>query len=123
MDSSKIDNYIQFGLLIITLVSIFSPIIVTVLNNRYNYKIKKLETVCKIKQEVLSKFSKNVILMFGSNYLEQDFYESLNMLYIYFEVDDSLIAKIIANDYKDILEFQKDITKLMKALSKQLKYK
>ena len=120
MPSDVIDNYIQLGLLVIAVASVFSPVIVTILNNHHNYKVKKLDSINTTKQEVLANFCKTIMKMFNSQYLHRDFYENLNLLYIYFNVDETLVNRIITEDYKDIHQYQKDVTKLMKSLSKQV---
>lgn len=123
MSNAKIDNYIQFGLLIITIISIVSPVIVTIINNHHDYKVRISEYNSKIKQEILSEFCSSITKEFNSEYIHKDFYKNLNLLHIYFDVDDTLINKITTNTYDDINAFQKDVTKLMKLLSKQVKYK
>lgn len=123
MNNDVIANYIQIGLLIITFASVFSPVIVTILNNLHDTKIRKLELNSKTKQDVLNQFSKSVIKEFNSNFINHDFRNALNMLYVYFDVDDKLIENITSGKHKNVNEFQNDVTKLMKKLSKQIEYK
>ena len=94
MNTDKIDNYIQICLLIIAFASVFSPVIVTIINSIHDTHVRKLENINKAKQDVLSEFSKNVTSLFGSQYFEAEFYQSLNKLYIYFNVDEKLINKL-----------------------------
>lgn len=108
---------------IIAAASFLSPVIVTLINNHHDYKIKKLEFDSKIKQEVLSKFALTVTKEFGSPFVHNDFQESLNLLYVYFDVDDKLINNILYKEHDNINDFQKDVTKFMKYLSKQIKSK
>ena len=108
---------------IIAVASLISPIIVTFLNNRHNYKMKKLEIDSKVKQEILSKFTSTITREFNNNFIHNDFQASLNMLYIYFDVNDELINNIVNKKHNNLNEFQKDVNKLMKSLSKQIKSK
>lgn len=118
-----IDNYIQIGLLIITFASIISPGIITVINNFHDTKVRRQELNSKIKQEVLNDFSQNINYLNGYKPIPIDFYKSLNLLNIYFDVDNKLIESIMNMDYEDNLLFQREVTLLMKKLSKQIKYK
>lgn len=108
---------------IIAVTSILSPVIVTLINTHHNYKIRRLEIDSKIKQEVLSNFAKSINDNFSSKFVSTDFHKDLNLLFVYFDVDEKLVERIISTDYTDVLKFQKDVTKLMKSLSKQIKYK
>nr|DAU67700.1 MAG TPA: hypothetical protein [Caudoviricetes sp.] len=124
MNTEKVDNYIQIGLLIIAFASVFSPVIVTIINSIHDTHLKKLENINKVKQEVLSEFSKNVTSLFGSQYYETEFYQSLNKVYIYFNVDEKLINKLITDASKmNNVEFNKLVNQVIRDLSKQLKYK
>ena len=124
MNTDKIDNYIQIGLLIIAFASVFSPVIVTIINSIHDTHVRKLENIDKAKQDVLSEFSKNVTSLFGSQYFEAEFYQSLNKLYIYFNVDEKLINKLLT-EHKGMnnIEFNKLVSQIIYDLSKQLKYK
>lgn len=124
MNTDKIDNYIQIGLLIIAFASVFSPVIVTIINSIHDTHVRKLENINKAKQDVLSEFSKNVTSLFGSQYFEAEFYQSLNKLYIYFNVDEKLINKLLT-EHKGMnnIEFNKLVSQIIYDLSKQLKYK
>jgi len=124
LNTEKVDNYIQIGLLIIAFASVFSPVIVTIINSIHDTHLKKLENINKVKQEVLSEFSKNVTSLFGSQYYETEFYQSLNKVYIYFNVDEKLINKLITDASKmNNVEFNKLVNQVIRDLSKQLKYK
>lgn len=124
MNTDKIDNYIQIGLLIIAFASVFSPVIVNIINSIHDTHVRKLENINKAKQDVLSEFSKNVTILFGSQYFETEFYQSLNKLYIYFNVDEKLINKLLT-EHKGMnnIEFNKLVSQIIYDLSKQLKYK
>ena len=108
---------------IIAVASFMSPVIVTLLNNRHDYKLRKLEVDSKIKQEVLSKFALTVTKNFKDNFVHDDFQESLNLLYVYFDIDDKLIDNIIVKKHNNLNDFQKDVNILMRNLSKQIKTK
>lgn len=116
-------DWSNIGLLIITFVSIFAPIVVSIINNVHDYRVRKMEMNSKIKQEILSQFSKTILKEFNSDFVHADFRQSLNLLNIYFDVDNNLVDKIISTKYSHINDFQADVTKLMKKLSVQVKYK
>ena len=108
---------------IIALVSLISPILVTILNNRHDYKVRRLENFSKLQQEILFNFSTSITKNFNSNSIHSDFRKDLNLLNIYFDVNEKLIEKIMKHEYKDVNEFQDDVNKVMKSLSKQIKSK
>ena len=123
MNNEIIANYIQIGLLIITFASIISPVFVTLLNNIHDGRIRKIDINNKIKQNILKEFAENINYLNGYTNIGLDYYRSLNLLNIYFDVDNELIEHISSTQYKNNVDFQKDVTKLMKKLSKQIKYK
>lgn len=120
MDNISISDYIQIGLLLITIISLLSPILVAIINNSYNYKVKKLELNSQAKQDILKNFALSVNMEFITKSYKAKFRQDLNLLYIYFDVDDKLVNKILNTDYKNVKDFQNDVTKLMKDLSKQI---
>ena len=103
---------------IIALSAIISPIIVAFLNNQHDYKIRKLDMIIKVKQEVLSDFAKNAINNFDTNSIS--FYASLNKLYIYFEINEKLLKDITEKQHNTIYEYQDAVAKFMKNLSEQI---
>lgn len=123
MSDAEFANYINLGLLIITFTSTFAPVIVTIINNIHDTNVKRLESNNKFKHEILSNFSLSVTKNFSNHFVNNDFHRDLNLLYIYFNVDNNLINRIITHKYKDIYDFQNDVTKLMIKLSKQIKCK
>ena len=56
MTDISLNDYIQIGLLIIAIISILSPIIVSIINNIYNYNVKKLDMYELQKREILQNF-------------------------------------------------------------------
>lgn len=120
MENVNLNNYIQIGLLIITFVSLLSPVFVALINNHHNYKIKKLEISSSTKQEVLKQFALSVNLEFVTKSYKASFRQDLNLLYVYFDVNDKLVNKLLNTDYENVNDFQNDVIKLMKDLSKQL---
>lgn len=120
MQENSINDYIQIGLLIITFVSLLSPVLVAIINNQHNYKIKKLELSSVAKQEVLKQFALSVNLEFITKSYKAKFRQDLNLLYVYFDVNDKLVNKLLSTDYKNVKDFQDDVIKLMKDLSKQI---
>ncbi len=123
MSDTEFANYINLGLLIITFTSTFAPVIVTIINNIHDTNVKRLESNNKFKHEILSNFSLSVTKNFSNHFVNNDFHRDLNLLYIYFNVDNNLINRIMTHKYKDIYDFQNDVTKLMIKLSKQIKCK
>jgi len=123
MSDNEIANYINLGLLIIALTSTFAPIIVTIINNIHDTNIKKLEINSKIKQEILSNFAASINYLNGDLTLGAEFYKNLNLLNIYFDLNNEAITNIANTSYSDDFDFQEDVTQLMKDLSKQIKNK
>ncbi len=116
------DNYIQLGLLLIAITSIISPVIVTILNNNHDYKIKQLERTESVKKELLSKFAKELVHIQNQN-LNDSFLETLNLLCVYFSLgkyEKFYIYKINNSIYDSKEEFQNDMLELMTRLAKQI---
>ncbi len=107
-------------LCIIALSAIVSPVLVAFLNNQHDYAIKKLDMIIKTKQEVLSDFASSAISNWGDIGVSTKFYNALNRLYIYFDVNEKLVKSITENKHNNIYEYQKDVAKLLKDLSKQI---
>ena len=122
--SLNTNELVQIGLLIIAIAGIISPVIVSVVNNIYNYRIQKLESISKVKQNILEKFSYYINQRYGcSTYDKDELFRYVNLLYIYFDVDDNLLFKILFSEYDKEELFQEDVRKFFKKLSKQVKYK
>lgn len=107
-------------LCIISLSAIISPVLVAFLNNWHDYLIKKLENITKVKQDVLSKFANVAFNNWSSDGFNKDFYNALNLLYIYFDIDDELVSNIIENIPNNAVDYQEELAKFMKSLSKQI---
>ena len=122
-EKTNLSDWSNIGLLIITFVSIFAPVVVSIINNIHDSKVRKMEINSKIKQDVLYQFSKTIVKEFNPEYVNSDFRQALNLLNIYFNVDNHLVKKIITTKYENINDFQNDVTALMKKLSTQVKYK
>ena len=108
---------------VIAAASIFSPVIVTLLNNHHDYKVKKLENNSKIQQEILSNFTKYVEYLHGFTHISEATYQYANLLYIYFDVNDELMDKLFNTKFPNHEEFRKAVMELIKDLSKQIKSK
>ncbi len=102
--------------------SLLSPIITAKINNRHQYKMKLLDINSKLKQDILSEFSKQAIRFLNENYFVKEFYDSLNMLYVYFEINEDLLENVITSK-GNIKSFQLAMANFMKDLSKQIKCK
>lgn len=103
---------------IIALCAIASPVIVSFMNNKHDYAIRKLDMINKVKQNVLSDFAKHALGHWDT--ITTSFYSALNQLYIYFEVDEKLLKNITEKHHSNINEYQDDVSKFMKSLSKQI---
>ena len=118
----NISDYIQIGLLIIAFTTTFVPAIITVINNIHNSRMRKLEIISEIQQNLLSEFSKQSTRYLENNHFVREFYDSINLLYVYFEVDDKLLEDVI-NSKTNRKTFQIAMANFMKDLSKQIKCK
>ena len=122
MNNFNISDYIQIGLLIIAFTTTFVPAIITVINNIHNSRMRKLEIISEIQQNLLSEFSKQSTRYLENNHFVREFYDSINLLYVYFEVDDKLLEDVI-NSKINRKTFQIAMANFMKDLSKQIKSK
>lgn len=118
----NVSDYIQIGLLIIAFTTTLAPVIVTILSNIHNSRIRKLEIISEVQQKLLSEFSKQSTRHLNENYFVKEFYDSVNLLYAYFEVNDELLNNVI-NSKGNVKTFQIAMSIFMKDLSKQIKCK
>ncbi len=109
---------------IIALCAIASPCLVTILNNRHNLKIRRLEINSKTKQEILENFAYYINQVhFCDTVDELELHKYANLLHIYFAFDEMLFEKILNRDYQFDVDFRLDVAKLLNQLAKQINYK
>lgn len=106
---------------ILLIASIISPIVTTLINNKHQLKLKKLEIFEIQKRNVLEEFiacsSKRMTGSFSPSQLS-DFYNSLNKLYIYFSnIPETANSLISLSDEK----FTNELTNIVVTLGKQIK--
>lgn len=129
MTDISLNDYIQIGLLIIAIISILSPIIVSIINNIYNYNVKKLDMYELQKREILQNFINVAIECFKYDNdwrQNKEFVKSLYSLQLYFKsADDKLIKEInqAMENYSDKNKFQTSFVIVISRLSKEIKKK
>lgn len=107
-------------LCIIALSAIISPVLVTFMNNSHDYAVRRLELITKNKQDILYNFSKAVNQDFKNNDNVLRLFQAINLLYIYFDVNDKLLEEITDNCSKKQQPFDEDVINFIKDLSKQI---
>lgn len=114
----KLETTITFSLLL-TIIAFVSPIVTTLINNYYNFKIKKLDMYEQAKRNSLENFINAVSAMItipnGENL--KLYYSSLNNLYIYFSITNTEDIKKLNNEL-DQFSINDDSTGIQKALNK-----
>ncbi len=109
---------------IIALAAIFSPAIVSIIDNISKYKSKKLELLYPYQREALSTFiSESLLFYLDSTYTDMIKYNiAKNNLYVYFkDVNDTYFEDL--KTYKDKLDidnYRKVVDTIVKNLSQQL---
>lgn len=114
----KLETTITFSLLL-TIIAFVSPIVTTLINNYYNFKIKKLDMYEQAKRDSLENFINAVSAMItipNSENLKL-YYSSLNNLYIYFSITNAEDIKKLNNEL-DQFSINDDSTSIQKALNK-----
>lgn len=90
----KFDLTITLSIIIIFVTAI-SPIIVTILNNRHQLKIKNLEFSLSLKQKAIEDFIEATMNCVGDYKTKVQFYKCLNKIAIYSDIESSkLLGKI-----------------------------
>lgn len=119
----KIDLTITITV-ILALSAIISPIIVAIINNQYQIKMKQIVDYDLAKRDALTNFAESLGKYKASVTFkdEEIFFSSLYSLLPYFEIDTTFFTKLIeSKDNIDILFSESN--KLIIELSKQIKYK
>lgn len=112
---------------IIALVSLFSPIITSLINNHYELKKRTLEIACDEKRKALNIFISCTLNYYGSilTYDQMCAYtSSMNNLYLYFHSIDSkwFIQLDKLREDKNIEEYKSTLNTIVIKLSKQIGY-
>lgn len=120
----EIDLTITLSIIIIFVTSI-SPIIVAIINNNHQYKIKKLEMFELQKREVLEHFISASIDAFNQDNWNRnkEFMKSLYALQLYFKIANvELLKQIneIIDGNPNIDKFKLSFVKVITALSKEI---
>ena len=105
---------------IIALIALISPIITTIINNRYQLKLKKIELYEIAKRKCLEDFIKAISDCYSSsNSLGSviNFHSHISSLYVYFDNVPSSVEKLSTLSGKPLIE---EMNKIVIELSKQL---
>lgn len=117
MDPNKI-------MAIIALSAILSPTAVSIIDNVFKHKSKKLELSTPNQREALSNFVTESLMVFiDSTYADMIRYNiAKNNLYVYFEnVNDKYFEELeIFKDKQDLDNYKNVVNKIIKELSSQI---
>ena len=109
---------------ILALSAIISPIIVAIINNRFQIKMKQLENYDLAKRDALTNFAEALGKYKASVTFrdEEIFFSSLYSLLPYFEIETTFFTKLVESKDNTEVLFS-ETNKLIIELSKQIKYK
>lgn len=114
-------EWFSYAVAVILLISsVISPWLVNKENNKHQLKLKKLDMYEECKRKSLEKFisaSLNLHENYSLGALEE-YYKSINFLYIYFKTVPSNIN--ILNSLKGSPELFNELTKIVQVLSEQI---
>lgn len=121
MKDLNMDNYIQLGLMLISVISIVSPIIVSVIDNNYQFKIKKFENYDLSKIKALETFTQNAgtHIYAGAGSTAKALLNSLYGLLPYFSISKEDLDKFSHINSQE--EYINSVQDLIFKLSEQLK--
>ena len=119
----KIDLTITITV-ILALSAIISPIIVAIINNRFQIKMKQIENYDLAKRDALTNFAEALGKYKASVTFrdEEIFFSSLYSLLPYFEIETTFFTKLVESKDNTEVLFS-ETNKLIIELSKQIKYK
>lgn len=117
------ENLPTIALVVVSIISAFSPIIAALINNICNLKVQKLEIYEKSKQKSLENFIDDCCIYFSNpsaDSLRIKALSSMHKLLIYFDIDD-----IVQNDILEAINQRKHILlyKSLKGLSMHIQKK
>ncbi len=104
---------------ILLISSVVSPIATTIINNKHQSKMKKIEMYQMAKRDALEKYIKSASRCFNGTSVGNlyDYYEASNNLYIYFSKVPNEINQLVG---KSPQEFNALLAKIVQTLSKQI---
>lgn len=109
---------------IIALSAIFSPAIVSVIDNIFKYKTKQLELHLPNKQKVLEEFVEKAMNYYpNSSYKNTvEYISAKNNLYVFFDIESDNLFKQLENSKNESNsdEYKNTLNMIVKRLSKQL---
>lgn len=110
---------------IIALSAIFSPAIVSIIENLFKYKTKELELSFPNKQKALSTFVEKAMQYFPSDSYGYTaaYVSAKNDLYIFFDISSDSLFKQLENakNASNSKEYKETLNMIVKRLSQQLK--
>lgn len=121
----KIDFTLTLSILI-AVIALVSPIITTVINNRHQLKLKKIDMYEEAKRKALSEFIENAQeYLLKPSYIEPTvkYYSSLDKLFLYFtDIDLNTFTPFdkASKNTDDYSTATIELTKIVQALSKQI---
>lgn len=106
--------------IILFLSSIISPWLLTRENNKHQLSLKKIDIYEKAKREALSNFIKHATNLHLNDqvYVLDEFFLSVNNLYIYFNDVPSYIDALVLS--RNEIKFFSNLNKIVRELSKQI---
>ena len=109
---------------IIAFCAIFSPAIVSIVDNKFKYKTKKLELDFPNKQKALSEFVNQSMNFYLAEFYNDtvEYIKAKNNLFIYFNIESSNLFTQLENYArdKDFENYKETINIIVKRLSEQL---
>lgn len=100
----KIDLTITFSIVIIFVTSI-SPIIVTILNNKHQIKLKEIENLISVRNKVIDDFINKTVEYNNKNTDKTDFYKLLVKMHSY---ADNVFVENTLNNIQELIEDYSD---------------
>lgn len=108
---------------IIAISAIFSPAIVSIIDNIFNYKSKKLELEYPNKRNSLTTFVDRAMRVYNTQSFKDvvNYHTAKNDLYIYFNnVPDKLIEKLENTNKNSFSDYKLTLNSIIKKLSLQI---
>lgn len=100
----KIDLTITLSVVIIFVTSI-SPIIVTILNNKHQIKLKEIENLISVRNKVIDDFINKTVEYNNKNTDKTDFYKLLVKMHSY---ADNVFVENTLNNIQELIEDYSD---------------
>lgn len=123
-----LEKYSYAITIILLISSVVSPIITAIINNNHQRAMKELDMYENAKRQVLSNFVKTCedFILEGkivSNTTWSAFYSSIHQLFIYFDISDYSMFTNLEDIIRklNIFDSNRELTKIVQVLSKQIK--